>query len=156
MTSVPGRFTIRRLLLANVMVAAVITWMIYLSDGNYVEFDERKTLLSIAMAFGLPALLTLVMIGRNESEMDRARAIRAGFGLHCLLMAGFCALPVIFYGPFLLTHARSLGPSDWIFIDWTAGPPLVVAALYSLGGVLVIREASRGSAPACGRDQAGR
>ena len=147
MSSARVLFTVRRLAAVNVAVAGLLAWVIWISDGNYLEWDERKTLLSIAMAFGLPAMLILAMGRGKEAAAGLTRAIRAGFGLHCGIMAAFCALPSLFWFDYLYVRA---GPWNWLgardrdYVVWSAGASLVVASLYGLGSILAIRSALRG------------
>jgi hypothetical protein len=156
-----GRFTIRGLLLANVLIAATAALILYACDGNYATFDPKKYAAAVAVLFGLPAALGWIK-GRGS---DRRGAFRAAIGLHCALMAIFCIVTPALWAYYILVRRRSM---QW-FTAWdqfhrTFEPSLAVAALYGLACLLAARpfedgirnSSARGPRPACGRDRAGR
>jgi hypothetical protein len=137
------RFTIRRLLALNFVVAVLLGWLLVLSAESLVHADvERKTMLSVAMFFALPALLTFALVQRGETGNGRERAIRAGLGLHFAMMTVLCALPTAFWTYYLFILRGPLWPGGEKHIYGTVVPSTALVALYGLGCFLVIR--SRG------------
>ncbi len=145
MPPIRARFTVRGLVLANLVVGVVLAWLASVCDGDIYQFDGRKLALSVAIVFGLPALVMLVW--SRGPEADRRRAFRAGLGLHCAIMAVLCSVPILFWLDLLAHHGGRLTPTDWNYFRWTCGPSASVVILYAVAFCLVRSGVPGGRSP---------
>ncbi len=161
MRPIRAGLTIRELVLANLVVGIVLAWLASVCDGDIYHFDGRKMALSVAIVFGLPALV--VVLGSQGPGADRRRAFRSGVGLHCVTMAILCSVPILFWLVCLGRRGAWLSPIEWKYFRRTCGPSAAVVILYVVALCLalpeqrsprVIRERRRALHPAWHSDPA--
>jgi hypothetical protein len=145
MPPIRAPFTVRGLVLANLIVGVVLAWLVSMCDGDIYHFDGRKMALSVAIVFGLPALV--ILLGSRGPRVDRRLAFRAGLGLHCAIMAILCSVPILFWLLGLAHRGGRLSPIEWKYLRWTCGPSAAMVILYVLAFSLARWGVSGGRSP---------
>ena len=148
------RYTVRRLLMVNVAVAATWAWLVYLFDRGSAYRIEEKTLTAIVMALGLPAALSVLAALTLGAGPRRRWALRACLVLHLGLMTLLCATPLLLMGYYRLAQPAKLSPSRMVFLRLAIAPCAVISLGYGTGYLLLI--VPRGHRDGCGPRSRGR
>ncbi len=132
------RYTVRRLLMVNVAVAATWAWLVYLFDRESAYRIEEKTLMAVAVAIGLPAALSLLAALAFGAGPRRGWAFRTCLALHLGLMTLLCATPLLLMDYDRLAHPAKLSPSRMAFLGMAIGPCAVMTLVYGAGYLLLV------------------
>lgn len=125
------RFTVRRLLIANVVLATGLAWMAYLFDRDSAYRTAEKGLAVFVVALGVPAVVMGLSAGRRRG------LFRAAVAAHLGLMALICAAPLLLIGYFRVYHPLKVSPGRMAWLGMAIGPCAGMTLLYGAGCLFV-------------------